>query len=172
MRGKRKGMLTVLFFIYLAVLTWAILFKMHAPTQILAERLPEPILNLRPFYRERTGAEFLSFQIQEIRDNILLFIPMGLYLSLLWRKGTWYGRLLAALAVSLALETAQYSLRIGRADITDLITNGTGALMGLGGCKLAEKLLGKRTESALTYTALVCTVLVLALLSVLIIGNR
>lgn len=167
----RKRMLTVLFLCYAAVLVWAILCKLQPPSEILAEQMDKPVLNLYPFRLDRSSPDLIRNQLREIRANILLFVPMGLYLSLLWGPGRGRRTLLTALAVSYSLEAAQYILRIGNADVTDLITNTAGALLGLGLYALFTKLLGKRTEGILTGVALVCTVAILTLMAVMILMN-
>ena len=46
-------MLTVLFLCYAAVLVWAILCKLQPPSEILAEQMDKPVLNLYPFSPSR-----------------------------------------------------------------------------------------------------------------------
>ena len=77
-------------------------------------------------------------------------------------------KLLFAFGVSFACEAAQYTLRIGSADVTDLITNSAGALLGLALYQLGTKLLGSRTEKVFTVGALACTFLLLGLMLLLL----
>ena len=168
MNGNRRCILLTPFCLYLAVLTWIILFKTLPPAVILAERYTAPVLNLRPFAIDFSTTDLVRTQFREIRDNILLFVPVGLYLGLLWPEKGWGRKLLFAFGVSFACEAAQYTLRIGSADVTDLITNSAGALLGLALYQLGTKLLGSRTEKVFTVGALACTFLLLGLMLLLL----
>jgi hypothetical protein len=60
--------------------------------------------------------------------NIALYVPVGLLGTLVWRR-VWAGTL-AGMALTVAIETCQYSI-IGRAgSITDIRNNTAGALLG------------------------------------------
>lgn len=71
--------------------------------------------------------------------NMLLFVPLGLFLPLLYGK---YDRLakiaFAGFLISLSIEIAQMFGR-GATDINDLITNTVGACLGYGVYKLLRK---------------------------------
>lgn len=69
--------------------------------------------------------------------NVILFVPFGVLVPLLWRPADSYRRLAAwAAGASLAIETTQLviGLTLGSrrtVDVNDLITNTAGALLGL-----------------------------------------
>lgn len=64
--------------------------------------------------------------------NILLFIPMGFFLPVLYEKYDRIGKIaLIGLLVSLSVELLQL-FGFGTTDINDLITNTTGACVGFG----------------------------------------
>lgn len=75
--------------------------------------------------------------------NIILFVPLGLFLPLLYRK---YNRIssvaLTSLLFSLSIEIVQMFGR-GSTDINDLITNTVGASLGYFIYKLLSKLMRK-----------------------------
>ncbi len=64
----------------------------------------------------------------DILGNVLLFVPLGVMLTVVT------GRLRPAVAVaaslSVGIETTQYVFSLGRTDITDVICNVAGAVMG------------------------------------------
>ena len=60
------------------------------------------------------------------------FIPVGVYLCLLFKEIPFWGKAALIFAVSLALEGSQYVLAVGSFDITDLITNTAGGIIGIG----------------------------------------
>ena len=126
MKKKEKVNYTVpiLFLLYLALLIWIILFKLQFSILDL-DRVRE--INLIPFYYEYE----VTFHATEVLQNVLIFMPFGIYLCLLLPKSRFGVKLLLISAVSLLLEICQYVLAIGRSDITDLITNVCGGLFGI-----------------------------------------
>lgn len=116
MKKKEKINYTVpiLFLLYLALLIWIILFKLQFSILDL-DRVRE--INLIPFYYEHE----VTFHATEVLQNVLIFMPFGIYLCLLLPKSRFGVKLLLISVVSLLLEICQYVLAIGRSDITDLI---------------------------------------------------
>ena len=126
MRRKSCQFMLVLFLIYLILLVWIILFKLQFSIHDLDMVRS---VNFIPFYYDKEiGTEF---HLKEVFENLLIFVPMGIYLQMLLPKGRFHGKLAVIAGTSLLLETAQYVLAIGRSDITDLLTNTTGGLLGL-----------------------------------------
>ncbi|MFQ9071881.1 MAG: VanZ family protein [Faecalibacillus faecis] len=94
--------------------------------------------NLIPFYYPNET----TYQIKEVLENMIIFIPFGLYLKTLninSERTVFLGFLL-----SLSLELSQYIFCIGASDITDLITNTTGVLVGVGLYYLLKRFLKRR----------------------------
>lgn len=61
--------------------------------------------------------------------NIIMFMPVGFFPALLWRKWRWWKSLLLGFCSSVSIEWIQFF--IGRStDIDDVILNTTGALAG------------------------------------------
>jgi glycopeptide antibiotics resistance protein len=71
----------------------------------------------------------ISFFLINIVGNILVFMPLGFFACLLWKKPSFWKALLFGLLTSLAIELAQYPLERGT-DIDDLWLNTLGALLG------------------------------------------
>lgn len=68
--------------------------------------------------------------------NMVMFVPLGIFARLLWKRGA-VGTALLGFAYSLLLETTQLTANWGTApfqyrvfDVDDLMTNTTGALLG------------------------------------------
>ena len=108
MKKKEKVNYTVpiLFLLYLALLIWIILFKLQFSILDL-DRVRE--INLIPFYYEHE----VTFHATEVLQNVLIFMPFGIYLCLLLPKSRFGVKLLLISAVSLLLEICQYVLAIG-----------------------------------------------------------
>jgi glycopeptide antibiotics resistance protein len=101
--------------------------------------------------------------------NVVIFIPLGVYTGLLFHRWSFGKRLLFCFAVSLMVEGLQYILRIGAFDVTDIITNTVGGIIGLIVLTAIEKALNNRVKAhrlinVLAATGTVLMILLLALL--------
>ena len=114
--------LIALFVIYLALLVWVILWKAHLPF-IGRDDMRE--IKLVPFV---SGEGYGSSAPVELLVNLLLFVPLGMYLAALRARLP----ALIVIGVSVALEIAQFVLATGSSDVTDVIVNTAGGLIGLG----------------------------------------
>jgi len=166
MDKKTKTFLIILLAVYSAALTWIILFKM-------AVRLDDVgfgtvrAWNMIPFrYSEET-----SFHLTEVLENVIAFVPLGVYLGML-KTGAWKAILIGA-AASVTLEVLQFALGIGAADITDVITNTAGTAIGVGIYLLLTHIFKNREKLDKTLV-IVCgaaTVVIIILIALLIGGN-
>ncbi len=71
----------------------------------------------------------INFFLINIIGNIVVFMPIGFFACLLWKKPSLWKALLFGLLASLIIELAQYPLERGT-DIDDLWLNTLGALLG------------------------------------------
>ena len=168
MRRKSCQFMLILFLIYLILLVWIILFKLQFSIHDLDMVRS---VNFIPFYYDKEiGTEF---HLKEVFENLLIFVPMGIYLQMLLPKGRFHGKLAVIAGTSLLLETAQYVLAIGRSDITDLLTNTTGGLLGLAlYCIIARLLRNReRADKLFLVLAVIASVIVIGLLALLMFLN-
>ena len=172
MKGKRKtGSKNVtlgLLIMYLVVMTWIILFKMELDIRLLRQMNLRNI-NLIPF----AGSLSVNGKadMSEVILNIAVFIPFGTYLSMLDRKMSFIMKVLPVFVVSLMYEVLQYCFAIGASDITDLLGNTLGGIIGIGLFTVCSKILGEKTVRILNILAAVGTVAVVVLLVLLIVVN-
>lgn len=166
-REEKAGVLGwVLFFIYLAILVWIILFKFSFSWSSVPHLRN---INLIPY-----GQSVIvngRVDIAELWQNILAFVPLGIYLGLLNSKGKVWKKIVTIAIISLIIEVLQYVFSIGASDITDLINNTIGGIIGLLIYAFAYFIFGRRTNMILRRIALICTVIIAAFLIVLIIFN-
>lgn len=73
MKKKSYYIASILFLLYLVLLIWIILFKLQFSITAL-DRVRE--INLIPFYYK----EEISFHATEVLENVLIFVPFGIYL--------------------------------------------------------------------------------------------
>lgn len=161
-----KCMTILLFCVYLAALTWIIVFKMVFP----GEPLPHlRSVNLVPFGDSMIINNQLSYD--EIIQNILAFVPFGIYVSMLFSKFSLAQKLLPASALSLGYEILQFVFSIGASDITDWIGNTLGALIGLGVYAIFHKLFHTRTNLVFNILAALATIGMSLLILLLVVSN-
>jgi glycopeptide antibiotics resistance protein len=130
-RSRKKGnnnsnkLTIVLFLIYLLALGWILLFKLGVHFSYMGHRA----VNLIPF-REAFSLERKT-NFPELIMNMLIFFPLGIYAGILFpgRKFAKYAGLFCC--TSFVLESIQVIFKIGAFDITDVITNTFGAILGL-----------------------------------------
>ena len=77
-----------------------------------------------------------SLTLQQVAMNVLLFVPLGLFARVLWKRGL-IGATLIGFAVSLMIEVTQLTANFGTApfayrifDVDDLMNNTIGAVLG------------------------------------------
>lgn len=150
-----RAFLAVLFAVYVVLLAWAVLWKLDVPwVGVDAQR----VIKLVPFVRTAEAGASAPF---EVFANILFFVPFGIYLRLLVPSWPWWRAAGAIAAASLSLEIAQYVLAIGSTDVSDVIANTAGGLVGIVLLALARGLLQARTAIVVTRVCAIGTVLLL-----------
>lgn len=126
-KSEKKNTLTLLLFaLYLLALTWLILFKLQLSVPVMKE---ERIINLIPLMGSFDNG---VIRLSEIRMNILAFIPFGIFICMLRSKSSFVKRVLTIVLLTLAFEVTQFIFAIGRADITDVLSNTFGGIIGIG----------------------------------------
>ena len=152
----------ILFTIYLFLIIWIILFKLS----VSIEQLPHfRSINLIPFYYPNKT----TYQIKEVLENMIIFIPFGLYLKTLNIHNS--RTIFLGFLLSLSLELSQYIFGIGASDITDLITNTIGVIIGVGIYQLLKKLFKDKTNKIILALATITTILIISLIVCILINN-
>lgn len=169
MKQKSNPLAAILFFIYLVLLVWIILFKLQFSIQDL-DRMRS--VNLIPFHYDQEIGRV--FHIKEVLENVLIFLPMGIYLSILLPNWKVSGKLALIAGTSCLLEILQFALAIGCSDITDVITNTAGGLLGLAVYGVLVRLLGDRAKANRLFLVLagIVSVLVIGFLGLILIANQ
>lgn len=158
---------SVLFMIYCLILIWIVLFKLSfSLDDILALRCKTSV-NLIPFhYDVETSSHF-----EEVWLNVLIFVPFGLFsqmLNLGYRQS-----LLTGFSFSLVMEFCQYILKIGATDITDIITNTLGTIVGVVLYIFFIRIIKsqKKVDKILIILSSVCLLIFSVLIILLMIAN-
>lgn len=110
-------MVKISFVLYLFLLTWIIVFKFRLD-----------ITGLR-YLRAVNLIPFKENELKEILINTFLFIPYGMYLGELTKKKSLTVGMI--ILTSFIFELLQYILHIGISDITDVMMNTLGGIIGI-----------------------------------------
>ncbi len=116
---------SLLLSIYSVVIFWIIVLKLNISFTYKGTQN----VNLIPFREPLLYNGRIDYN--EIILNILIFVPLGLYIGILFKKLSTVGKILAFFMVSFSFEILQFILRIGAFDITDIINNTLGGIIGL-----------------------------------------
>jgi glycopeptide antibiotics resistance protein len=81
------------------------------------------------------GSRARSFCVRNAAGNVLLFLPLGILIPLVWRRVRFWRGIQIAIALSITIELIQYLSRVRgsyrSADVNDIVLNGLGACLGL-----------------------------------------
>jgi len=160
--NKRERIKTVflygVFICYLLLLLKILLLSRVSLLELFnSQRTLNRSINLIPF---QSIMEFISgssnnlrrFAFGNVVGNIIIFIPLGIYLPLLKKDKRVLINLLFIFLVSLSVEILQGLLGIGVSDIDDIILNCLGGCIGILGYKFLLFILReeKKVRTAMT----------------------
>lgn len=152
--SKSNQLTFSLFLIYLVVLFWIIVLKMSVRFTYMGQQRS---MNLIP-YNQPLMLDGKA-DLGEIILNALVFLPMGVYVAILFKKWSVIKSILFFSLSSLVLESIQYITALGAFDITDIINNSLGGTFGLYLFKILEKLIGnsQKAQKIVNIVALLAT---------------
>lgn len=91
--------------------------------------------------------EWFGYNKLEFSANVLMFVPLGLLITMLLPTKLWWLALLICPALSVAIELTQATLLTARfATVTDVIANSTGTLIGALTAVLLRAIMYQRDE--------------------------
>jgi glycopeptide antibiotics resistance protein len=120
----------ILFALYLLTLLWLLLFKFSFDISSVLLHHQTRTLNFIPFVA--------GSHLSEMIDNLIVFVPFGLLMGINFKQITFWRKLAYISIFSCVIEIIQYIFAIGVTDVTDVIMNTLGGLVGL----LAYRLTG------------------------------
>jgi len=142
-RAKAETVAIVAVFVLYAAFLLRLLLFSRAPGS-------ERSINLIPF---ATIAHFVTSHssgtgrvaFANVVGNVLIFIPLGLYVSWLRRKAAVWLTLLTVASVSIAAEIVQGVFAVGASDIDDVILNCGGGIIGIFTFRLLSSIFRKQS---------------------------
>ena len=164
--NKQYNLTRILFAVYTLILAWILLFKMSFS---IDELYKNRNINIIPFM----GSVIVNGKIDtsEIINNIIVFIPVGIYVCMLKNDWSILKKISVGFFISLGIEVLQFVLAIGATDITDLIGNTLGGIIGIGVFYLFSKVFKNKTNKIINILASIATILLIALISILVLAN-
>ncbi|MFU2417916.1 VanZ family protein [Peptacetobacter sp. AB800] len=163
---RHKRVTSILFIVYFLLLTWIIVFKMElSMSNLVAERS----INFIPFKESAIVNGRISFS--EIINNAIVFIPIGVFTAMLADNLKFIKMAAVPFGISLFYEITQYIFAVGACDVTDLINNTLGGIVGILIFKLRRKVLGDKAYKVVNIFSIMCVVLIVIMIGALIFLN-
>lgn len=163
---KTKKCTLILMIFYLIALTWIILFKL----QFSIVKLPHfRYINLIPFGDSTITNGTIDFS--EIIQNLLAFVPYGLFVHILWEKKALMKQVLPIIATSFLFEAAQFIFTIGGSDITDIIANTSGGVLGICIAFFISRMSKKHWVGLINIVSLTGAILLTSVIVILLLAN-
>ncbi len=163
----QKRISYVVFGIYFLLLVWLILFKFSTNLHDLPYIRN---INLIPFGDSAVINGKISFK--EILWNILVFIPLGVYISIFKQNWTFAKKAVPCFLLSLLFEITQYVFAIGASDITDIIGNTSGGIIGIAVFLFFKRCFKEKCITIINSIGLTVEVLAVFMLGILLVANR
>ena len=161
---KQKRRSYIVYSVYFILLIWLVLFKFATN---LSELPSMRSINLIPFYYNQET----NTHLREVIYNIIVFIPLGVYVQIFkedWKKAR---NCLVVFGISFLFEVVQFIFAIGASDVTDLIGNTLGGIVGILFCIVMKKIAPKKFISTINVLGLVIEIVAIGLLLVLLVAN-
>ncbi|ETI65987.1 VanZ family protein [Neobacillus vireti] len=165
--NKRERIKTVflygVFICYILLLIKILFFSRISPLELFnSQRTFFRSINLIPFhsimeYISGSSDTLRRFALGNVLGNIVIFIPLGIYLPLLKNDKRVKTNLLFIFIMSLLVEIIQGLLGIGASDIDDIILNCLGGWIGILGYKFLLFILRdeKKVHTAITILSVI-----------------
>lgn len=163
---KSKKLTEGILIFYAVMLVWIILFKMDVSVENFGQMRS---INLVPFSQSVIVNDKLD--VSEIIQNVLAFVPLGILIYTIWQEKSWRFKLGVIVVTSVMLEVLQYILGVGASDITDVITNTLGGMIGLAIAAGMAGIFPKNWKAVINSVSLVCGILLGAMVILLVAVN-
>jgi glycopeptide antibiotics resistance protein len=153
---KHSAPVIALLAVYLLLLTAVILFKLPFYSPAADERA----VNLIPLMGSFDESGVLL--LREIAYNILLFVPLGIYVCMMRNDWPFRKKLIPIVGLTAAFELLQFIFALGRSDITDILDNTLGGILGIGAYVLLSRFFKDKTVTIVKVCASIATVYAMA----------
>lgn len=166
--NKTNKLTNILFVIYLIAVFEIIVFKLELPFRNIGYLRN---INLIPFNESLIVNGKIDFS--EIIMNMVIFMPLGIYVEIIFSKWSTAKKFSIFFIISLICEVLQFIFAVGASDITDIINNTLGGIIGFLIFKVIVKIFNNRDKAhkVVNVIAVIGTVLMILLLAIILIIN-
>ena len=123
---RHHPVLTAATALYLAVVAWVTL----GPQPIALLRAGG-VWRLLAIFQRHNSTAWITYPRLEFTANVLMFVPIGLFLLLLFGRRLWWLAVIMGVLLSVVIEFTQLFLPGRVSDVRDLMSNSLGALIGV-----------------------------------------
>ena len=162
---KQKRLSSIVFGIYLFLLVWLALFKFATS---LSELPSIRGINFIPFYYDQET----SAHLKEVLYNIIVFVPLGVYVQIFKEDWKIAKKCMVTFWISFLFEIVQFIFAIGASDITDIIGNTLGGIIGIFFCIMMKKIAPKKYISTINVIGMFIEIMAIGLLILLLVANE
>jgi glycopeptide antibiotics resistance protein len=155
--------------VYIMTLYWIIVLKFNINEYHASLDINRSV-NWIPY---REFVRYGKMDVYETLLNVLIFIPFGIYCEALFKKWSFELKIFIFFLLSFFFEASQYVMNLGSFDITDLINNTMGGILGMVILLLIEKNSVGEKKGRITFNivAIIGTILLFSLILFLKINN-
>ena len=162
---KQKRVSCIVFGIYLFLLVWLVLFKFATS---LSELPSIRGINFIPIYYDQET----SAHLKEVLYNIIVFVPLGVYVQIFKEDWKIAKKCMVTFLISFLFEIVQFIFAIGASDITDIIGNTLGGIIGIFFCIMMKKIAPKKYISTINVFGMLIEIMAIGLLILLLVANE
>jgi glycopeptide antibiotics resistance protein len=110
--------------------------------------------------------------LKEILYNVIVFVPLGVYVEIFREEWKIATKCSVAFVTSLLFEVVQFIFAIGASDVTDIIGNTFGGIVGILFCIVMKKIAPKKFLSIINITGIFIETVAIGLMVLLLCANR
>jgi glycopeptide antibiotics resistance protein len=123
---RHHPVLTAVTALYLAAVAWITL----GPQPVALVRAGG-VWQLLAIFQRHSATAWITYPTVEFTANVLMFVPIGLFLLLLFGRRLWWFAVIMGTLLSAVIEFTQLFLPGRVTDVRDLMSNSLGALIGV-----------------------------------------
>ena len=133
----------ILFVVYGCLMLW-LLFGQRVGQPVNPDNVNLiPLATLKLYLRivrSTKDAQLLRHAFINLAGNVVMFVPLGWFLPVIWKKyRNFFPCVLCLLLVILLVEGIQYLTGLGSCDVDDVILNVVGGILGCWLCRIFTK---------------------------------
>ncbi|PPF76833.1 VanZ family protein [Subtercola sp. Z020] len=123
---RRHPVLTALTLAYLGLVAWITLGP-----QPLDDRAEGLLYRALRVFGRHASTDWITYDRVEFAANVAMFLPIGVFLLLLLGRRQWWLAIILGFLMTVGIEVAQLALPGRVSDVRDVVSNTTGATLGV-----------------------------------------